>query len=95
MSRHKKTREQKIIAGLRLKLQQKQAFSLTKTRQNPSSFSSSNRLPADKVAAIDMPPQLKQELLKTTFLTGAIIAIEFLLLFLFKKQIIVMPTISF
>lgn len=93
MSRHKKTRQQKIIAELRRKLSVKNPMEVS-----PQLVLKEPSLP--KLTQINQPLKttpsltysyLLPDLLKTTVLTMSVIALQLILFFLLKAHIVVLP----
>ncbi len=91
MGKQKKTREQKIIADLRRKLdmqsKKEPTFEFKPSPQRP--------IQPSLITKTIAYPYLLGDLLKTITLTGAIVGAEIILFFLLKKQILLLPNISF
>lgn len=90
MSRHKKTRQQKVMADLR-----RQKFVYTLENKNLT-----NVLPADTPTATTIITNLpysyiKHDILKTFLLTASIIGFQIILFVLLKNHIIVLPMVSY
>ena len=98
MSKHKKTREEKIIADLRHQL-----YSLKTHDFSHSSLPKSNTVKQKIITAyspaITIPKTsylyLKHDVLKALILTLAIIAFQIILLFILKRHILVLPGIYY
>lgn len=88
MAKHKKTRQQKIVAELRRKLQiqnQTYAFSPSQTPEQPKKKHAYVLRTTPNVTAY---PYIKHDLLKTFILTGTVIIFELILFFLTKYNIL-------
>lgn len=91
MGKHKKTRQEKIIADLRRKLSLKDQPSVLKTPRFTFQLSPSPK-PNDQTSSfIYTHEYLNHDLLKTAFLTSSIVIAEIILFFLSKQQIIKLP----
>lgn len=90
MAKRKKTRQQKIIADTRHKLYSLQGSYSVSIRENKEPI-----LPTPQVAQTTTYTYLKHDLLKTAFLTGAILAIQSILFFLLKNHLFTIPTVSY
>lgn len=93
MSKHKKTREQKIIADLRRKLSLQAGQAETaKQSTTPFSYSYSSSETITKPSAIIYTHEfLYRDLFKTAFLTLSIVVFEMLLFLLLKNNILRLP----
>ncbi len=87
MTRHKKNRQEKIIADLRRQLSQTER----KLPTRPSSIllapqpQYAEYISPSKTVSIQISPYLLQDLIKTSLVTGAIVVGELGLLFLLKR----------
>lgn len=97
MSKHKKTRQQKIIADLRRQLilgggypQSPLVFAKPKEVKN----NYLEVLPTS-TTSLQNYPYIKRDLLKTVLLTGSIVVVELLLSFLLKTHLIKLPMGNF
>lgn len=95
MSKHKKTRQEKIIADLRRQLLQTERIIPLSSPQSVSEESQQYNNSPVRVSSLQTAPYLFSDLLRTSLVTCAIIAGEFTLLFLLKKHLIILPTLSF
>lgn len=96
MSRHKKTRQQKVIADLRRKLT---------TIDTPSSETLKQKLSVKPAFSYTTPPSsalsssslpyLKQEIRTILILTALLIITEIILYILLTKQILTIPMVSY
>jgi len=109
MAKHKKTKQQKIIADLRRQLQYEnqttsskkpsteQAISnQAKTISLPKEFSYKN--PSENLQnkiASNNYPYLKHDLFKTGVLTGSIIIAQLILFFILKNHLVVLPMVKY
>ncbi|MBI2074327.1 MAG: hypothetical protein HYT83_00645 [Candidatus Levybacteria bacterium] len=110
MSKRKKTRQQKIIADLRRKLQSTSHPSSTSqaidnksivqnTLPNQEKQTNTNKFIStyitNKVVSAGVYSYLPYDLQKTFFLTTSIVAVELLLFFLLRNHVIVLPNLNF
>lgn len=97
MSKHKKTRQQKIIADLRRKIQQTQILHHPDSSNFQKTVSFVPLVTQHTVPRVieKTYPYLSHDLLKTTVATSSIVFLELFLFFLLKKHIIVLPMLHF
>lgn len=99
MSKHRKTRQEKIIADLRNQLIKTQNTEISS--QSPTVSLKSLNIPQVKPAiltqsqSITLDNYLSGDLNKTAILTLFIIALEMALFFLFRQKAIVLPMLQF
>lgn len=97
--KQKKTRQQKVIADLRRKLQTASNAAtplqtMPEKKIMPPIVRQQNST-LENTSAVDVNQYLINDLSKTVFLTGLIVLAEFFLFVLLKNQIFVLPKISF
>lgn len=109
MAKHKKTKQQKIIADLRRQLQYESQTTSSKklpTEQSISIQPKTINLPKEfsfKKPSENLQnkivnnnyPYLKHDLFKTAVLTGSIIFAQLFLFFVLKNHIIVLPMVKY
>lgn len=109
MAKHKKTKQQKIIADLRRKLQYENQTTLSKkpsTEQAIFTHAKTTNLPKEfsfKKPSENLQnrivnnnyPYLKHDLFKTGILTGSIVFAQLFLFFLLKNHIIILPMVKY
>ena len=108
MAKHKKTKQQKIIADLRRQLQYEnqttsskkpsteQAISnQAKTISLPKEFSYKNPSENLQNKTKTAYPYLKHDLFKTGVLTSSIVFAQLFLFFLLKNHIIILPMVKY
>lgn len=96
MGKNKKTRHEKKIADLRRALATTQGTSAPSIEHRSTFSYSGISTPVTPVATIHVDNKiLKNDVLKTTILTAAIVVGQFVLLFLLKRHAINIPGISY
>lgn len=107
MSKHHKTRNQKIISDLRRKLQTVNSPTVNhivypeKSIQERKVSLSGNRsiqfgnTSYKSGSYVDLAPYLYRDLMKTALLVSSIIAAQFILFFLLKNHVIALPIAGF
>ena len=92
MSKHRKTLEQKKIADLRHKVY---AFKINNIPSlEPNALTTEAKI-ASSTASVNKYPYLLHDILKTGILTGSIVILQTLLLFLLKKHILILPMVKY
>lgn len=96
MAKRKKTRQQKIIADLRRKLQmEKRSVSSEMILDVKHGKDIPVKTSQDVKPALSKYPYLMHDLYKTGILTGGIIIAQLVLLFLLKNYIVVLPMVRY
>ena len=100
MSKLKKTRQKKMIADLHRKLHQQQSISSVSTPEQKTHYTYTMKhiqapTAIHTTTTITNLSFIKHDLIKTAFVTGAIISLQILLFFLLKAHIIKIPMISY
>lgn len=97
MSRHKKTRHQKIIADLRRKLNLKKAesFPLGVEKQSPILPKQTPVISQGEISHLDTASYLIHDLSKTAILTAVIVFFQLVFFFLLKTNVVSLPISGF
>ena len=98
MSKHNKTRNQKIISDLRRKLQTVNS-SVTNSIAFPEKSMQEKKISLSENRTtqlyVNLAPYLYRDLMKTALLVSLIIAAQFILFFLLKNHVIALPIAGF
>ena len=89
--RHKKTRQEKILADLRRK-----NFVYTLENKNlPSMINLQDNISKTNIADVSSYSYIRHDILKTSLLTASIIGFQIILFIFLKNHIIVLPMVSY